>query len=131
MAKINAKTQAQLAVVREFVEPALQSIIPVSSQNAGESRSQRWLLFVRGVVPTGERVRNSSSACRNALRRLLRRAIQTPLCDRLVGHRWQAYREHLRKPIDIIIAELEQSGAVEYRAIDQLPEAIQGIVGKS
>ena len=114
-----ANYQKETAEVRELLNAALRSFVPDTTNP--RYNPQRYMLYVQGVVPWGERTRSSPAACRNALRRMLRRymhdAIYSPR-RRINSMTWDEWRRYLNFPINTVIKELETSGAVEYRLID-------------
>ena len=122
--------EIETAVVRTHTDAALRSFLPDPSYF--NHNHQRFMIVINGMGLYDKETRSSVAACRNALRRKLRRYLTNHVFynqARIPTMGWVAFRRYLRVPVNTVIEELEKSGVVEYRAATLVPTTSVGIVG--
>jgi len=106
--------------LRSRLDQAFTEILPIRTFTR-----TRYMTYVRGIVPYGERPRDSVDSCRRFLRRQLVHAFQShtrwaltlqgeAVNPRMPNEEWSLCRN---AGLSRIMAELEASGEIEYRPI--------------
>lgn len=117
MAK-NINYEKDLADSRAWLQTDWRRLIPDVSEET--YINHRYLLYIYGVVPWFEPIRSTVAACRNSLRRFLRRSLFNRLDYSAQNIPWIEWTARVNATLTPLIRELEDSGVVQYRPVDQI-----------
>lgn len=133
MANVGKAIRAKYA---DLMRPHLEGVLDrIQSTNTVARDRPQYLLFIRGSVPKGERLRRKPSDCRAALKRLLASEFHSSLYLALRRDPnntvfWSDWRRlYIGGGLNQLIAELEASGVVEYRDVNSVLGTTSDAIG--
>jgi hypothetical protein len=133
MANVGKATRAKYA---DLMRPHLEGVLDrVQGANVAGGVRPQYLLFIRGTIPRGERLRRSPGHCRASLKRLLASEFYSSLYTALRRDPnntvfWSDWRRfYIAGGLNQLIAELEASGVVEYREVNSILGTTSNAIG--